>query len=410
MNSREGEWSTAANRLIYFLACSALFAMPLGTSPFTILGVCLLALWVFSGQFLSGYRFYLQAPWFLPVLGMTVLVWLGLIWSCEPWGLGLEYAEKSHYWLYALPVASVSPMITRKDHLIMAFLAGLFANSLAGFFQLGSVLLGFSRWGGRVLSGFCSGYSTLGILLVLGIMAASFYFGKAGEWRRKALFGFLMLTYFGHLMILQGRGAYLTFLLLSPMVFHNVLRGRRTSLVFLSCLLAAGVLFSSPIVQNRISRIGMDLQHHLRSDPEERWGRKYSEHQDRFYMWRWAGSLFLDHPLLGVGTGGYRRAILARGGEVAVNHPHSNLLYVASSFGMIGLVVFGWLFWILLRTGWRNRDQAMGFFVLASSLVLLLGGITDTHILDSGGAFLLSMTTGLSSSLHGPFPGGGEGR
>jgi O-antigen ligase len=125
-------------------------------------------------------------------------------------------------------------------------------------------------------------------------------------------------------------------------------------------------------------------------------------------MWRWALTLFLDHPLVGVGTGCYRDAILSAGGEVAVDHPHNNLLYVASSYGMVGLVVFGWLFWTLLRIGWRNRDRTVGFFVLASCLVLLLGGMTDTHILDSGGAFLLSMTTGLTTGLQGISPAGVE--
>jgi O-antigen ligase len=410
MTQRDEESESVAHRWIYFLSCCALFAMPLGTSPFTILGLCTLAVWIFSGQFVRGSRLYLQASWFPPVLGMVALVWLGLIWSCEPRGLGLEYARKSYYWLYALPLTSVAPLILRKDHLIMAFLGGLFVNSLAGFLQLGTRALDLSAWGSNGFSGFSGGYSTVGILLVLGIMAASFYLGKASGRKRKGFFGILMLTYFCHLMILEGRGAYLTFLLLSPVFLYNVLHRKRASMVFLACLLVAGVFLSSPIVRNRISRVGQDIQHHLRSDPGERWGRKYSEHQDRFYMWRWAVALFLDHPLLGVGTGCYRQAILSGGGEVGVDHPHSNLLYMASSFGILGLVVFGWLFWVLLRTGWRNRDRAAGFFVLSSSLVLLLGGITDTQILDSGGAFLLSMTTGLTTGLRDAIPEGGEGR
>jgi O-antigen ligase len=116
-------------------------------------------------------------------------------------------------------------------------------------------------------------------------------------------------------------------------------------------------------------------------------------------MWHWAAKLFRQHPLLGVGTGGYQQATLEAGGDVGVAHPHNNVLYVAVSYGLLGLGVFGWFFWVLLKTGWRNRHDLAGFFVLSATLVILIGGATDTHIIDAGGLSLLSMATGFLGNL-----------
>jgi O-antigen ligase len=210
----------------------------------------------------------------------------------------------------------------------------------------------------------------------------------------------MMLAYFSHLIILEGRGGYFTFVLLSPVIFYNIFHGRKVVWIFVACFVALGIMYSSPIVRHRMNQANQDLQHHLNSNSEDKWGEKYSDRLDRIYMWRWAIKLFGQHPLLGVGTGGYRQAILAAGGEAGMDHPHNNFLYIAVSFGTAGLFIFGWLFWVLLKEGWKGRNNAMGFFVMASSLVLLIGGLSETHILDSGGAFLLSVTTGLQSTLE----------
>jgi len=110
-------------------------------------------------------------------------------------------------------------------------------------------------------------------------------------------------------------------------------------------------------------------------------------------------SLFMKNPVLGVGTGGYKKATLASGGDVGVDHPHNSFLYMAVSFGAVGIVAFLWFFWLLVKNGWTNRKKPLGFFVFSVALVYLAGGITETNILDAGGAFFLAITTGLQSSL-----------
>jgi len=387
------------NRWLFYLFCAAMFAIPLGTSPFTILGACILALWIFSGELFRRKESYLKETWFPPVVAMIILPWLGLLWSTDPSGLGLSYAKKTHYWLYALALASVQFRRGGRDFCIKAFLGGLLLNSFVAFLQVGGIVPRVSKWESTWYTGFYSGYNTLAILLVLGMMVASFYFRRAGEKRGKILNACLMATYFLHLMILEARGGYLTFVLVSPIMVYNILSGKRIFLVILVYGLIMGLMFSSPIVRQRVMQATESLDRVLEAGGDVARGKRYSEYLDRIYMWRWGIFLFVKHPLLGVGTGGYNGAILAEGGEKGIAHPHNNILYMAVSFGIIGLFVFGWLFWVLLTKGWRSRGEGVGFFVFSSSLVILVGGLTDTHILDAGGGFLLAVTTGLLSAL-----------
>ena len=386
-------------RLIYYLFCCAFFMMPMGTSPFTILGGCILVTWLFSGEFLRRRDVYLKAVWLYPVLAIIVLNWLGLIWSPDPSGLGLKYARKTHYWLYALALAGAGFDKDPCESLIKAFLVGLLVNALVAYLQVVNIVPRFTEWGSTGYTGFYGGYNTLAILLVLGMMTASFYFRVAISKREQLIYASLMLVYFIHLMILEGRGGYMTFALLSPVIIYNLLYGKKLYYIFLFYALIIGIMSASPIVRDRVGNVVQDLQLHLKERGDVKMGKTYSKHIDRIYMWRWAIALFIKHPLIGVGTGGYKKSILSEGGDKGIAHPHNNILHMAASFGIFGLFVFGWLFWTLIKSGWPYRNSPTGFFILASSLVILVGGLTDTHILDAGGLFLLALTTGLLSLL-----------
>ena len=397
----------SAEKLIYYLFIGTLFVMPMGTSPYTILGMCILAVWLFSGEFFRRRSRYLKESWFPPVAALILLAWLGLLWSYDPSELGFDYAKKTYYWLYAFALGGVGFSKYPADNLIKGFLGGLLINAFVAFLQLGSIVPPNYKWGHTYYTGLYSGYNTLAILLVLGMMTTSHYLRKAVDRRGKIIYASMMAAYFFHLLILEGRGGHLTFIVLSPFIIYNILNGKRKIVILGVYALVIAILFSSPIVRQRFNYAAENLKQHLEAGGEVTSGKKYAGYIDRIYMWRWAIDLFLENPFLGVGTGGYRKAILAEGGDMGIDHPHNNFLYMAVSFGILGLLVFIWFLWGLLRNGWRNRHCTPGFFILSSCLVILVGGMTDTHILDAGGAFLLAVTAGLQSALPkraGPGP------
>ena len=375
----------------------------MGTSPFTVFGVCILLIWVLTGEFFRQRRLYLKASWLWPVFAMIALMWLGLLYSPDLQGLGVKFAKKSHYWLYAMALVGLPGKGKNHERLIKWFLAGLAVNVLIGFLQLIEVAP--IPYRGRY-TGLSSGYNTLALLLNAGILVSSFYFRFARERKTKMVYLSLVGAYFFHLVILEGRAGYLVFACLSPLIAFNLSHGRHLLVTFLLFLLAVGLMSSSPTVQQKVIDTIYDVRVQFKADDGISWGKHYSEDDrlqriDRIFMWRWAVDLFLERPLTGVGTGGYKKSILERGGERGIDHPHNNILYMAVSFGVGGLLVLGWYFWVLLRNGWKNRFNPLGFFVFTSGLVMFLGGLADTTILDSGSAFFMAVSTGLQAALPG---------
>lgn len=380
--------------ILLFWAFAAAFAvMPLGTSPPTLFGLLALAIWIFSARALVQAPLLIRQRWLWPVFLMMALPWIGLIYSPDRSGLGMEYAQKTYYWLYALAIASISPEKTRARYLIVAFLAGLAFNAFFGALQFA----GLYPLKSNVASGLGRGYSTLSAYLVTGMLIGSFFFKKAQNWKVKSGLILLVTAYFFHLVILFGRTGYLTFMVMSPLMVRNFFHRARIWKITAVCLLLAGAMFLSPVVRERTALTVQSIKYHLSAAPDKAWGRQYTPHQDRLFMWYQAARLFYQHPLFGLGTGGYQSQVKASNppGTPLMAHPHNDILYMAVSYGVMGLLAFLWLFTIMLRTAWPRRDTAVGYFVLSATLVILFSGLFNAQILDAGMAFFLSASVGL---------------
>ena len=387
----------SAEQVIYYLAFGAFLSMPLGTSPPVICGALAALVWILSGKPIKLRRAYLRQSWFWPVLLFIVLHWVGLLYSPDPGGLGIAFAKKTHYWLYGLAVASISFAIFSPEKLIQAYLVGLAINTAVAIMQL----IGVFPMMNEISYGLGLGYSSLAAYLVLGILMVSYYFRELNKKSTRILLGLLMAGYFFHLIILMGRVGFLTFLVLSPLIVRNVLREVGIFKISLVCVLLIALMSLSPVVRNRVLLSVNQIKHHLNADPESAWGKEYTSYQDRFYMWYGAVQIFLENPLFGVGTGGYTNALKQRGKPEwpAIAHPHSNLLYMAVSFGLIGIFALVWLFWEMIRNAWEERNTPLGYFVLSTALVIIVSGLVDTQIMDSSTALLLSLATGLQNGF-----------
>ncbi len=377
---------------------TAVFVLPMGTSPFTVMAVLATLLALLDRSFYRDLVQVLRQAWVRPVLAWIALVWIGLTYAPDTTGVSAKYAFKTHYWIYGMVTAAAVYARFPGERLVQAFLAGLTVNACIAFLQVPGWLP--SKMVGKYF-GLAGGYNTLSILLIIGILMASFYFRRAATPRRGLLMVGLMLVLFANLFIIRGRAGYVTFAVLSPMVVYNLCRGRHLLVAFLLYLLLIGLTGLSPFVQERVEDTMVDIRLRLKMDRETAIGKKYSDLEERVYMWYWATRLFLQNPALGVGTGGLHEAMQREGAEVGVHHPHSNFLHMAVSYGVAGVGVMLWFFLVLVRNGWYNRGSPEGFFVLAGALTVFVGGFLNTHVLDAGPAFLLAVLSGMQAGLGG---------
>jgi O-antigen ligase len=245
-------------------------------------------------------------------------------------------------------------------------------------------------------------YSTLSAYLIASIMMGFFFLNREYRTKIRIALAALIGLYFFHFVILQSRASYVGFVLLVPFIGYTFFKSKKLLKTVGVCLLIPCLMMLSPIVRTRIAQTVDQLNYHLQADSETAWGNTYFAQEERFYLWNGALKMIKQHPLVGVGTGGYMTALRNIDSDPDVPsmaHPHNNFLHIAASFGAVGMAVFLWLLVVGISNGWRERNTPGGYFVLSVFLVMVTTGLFNTQILDVGTAFLISLAIGLQQSF-----------
>src|ERR1043165_740821 len=118
-------------------------------------------------------------------------------------------------------------------------------------------------------------------------------------------------------------------------------------------------------------------------------------------------TIIKQHPLLGVGVGGFPQAYKKTGGMVVVantllNDPHNSYLLIAVQLGITGLVVYVLLLlsaWIEVKKLWRDPEAQ--WFAKATLLALTFNGFTDITITSTafGNLYVILLSCFFSSIL-----------
>ena len=387
MNAEDIKQSDLNDRLLLWSFCAMFFFLPIATSPAVISGMISLGIWVFSGQLMRDRHEWTKQAWFKPVVLLILLPWIGLLWTDDIHS-GLRFAKKSYYWLYAFAILSVCHIYSPKI-LINSFLAGLSLTVIISMLQYVEVI--------PMPKGYPAGFMghiVYSLLLVYGILLLSFYYREAKLKKHRVAIMVLIAAYVFSLSVNTGRIGYFAFAFLSPWILYNLL-GRKHIIIFVVSVSALIMLLSlSPTVQNR-SKIAVDeIKEYYNGDKNTSIGR-------RFHMWEGAIKMFMENPVMGVGTGGY--AIEMKKYRDApdlpeyFSHPHNSFLYMATSYGIIGLVIFIWLLAVFFRKGWRARTTMEGFSILSFGAVLLIGSMTDTQMMSLTTGNIFALLVGLRS-------------
>jgi O-antigen ligase len=379
-------------KLIFWGFCGMFFSIPIGTTPMMIFGLLTLFLWIFSGKFLKSKEdLFKNKKIFLPVLVFMAIPWIGLIYT-EDLSLGWDFARKSYYWLFAFAIA-ITPHHSSKTF-FKAFLVGLTITSLFSVLQFID-LIPMREWLPTV---FAERLITMSLLLVLGISISSFYFLKENRLTHRILILFLMLLFLFTLSISGGRAGYLAFIALSPLIVYNLLGQKHIfgRAIVISILIFTAFFLLSPVVQHRFDQAMSDIRLYRQGYPQTSIGL-------RLHMWEGAVRIFLENPIIGVGTGGYRLAmekfsVPALQG-MPFRDPHNSFLHMAANHGIVGLISLGWLFLIILKVGWKHRHMITGFSVFSYGLVLLIGSLTATQTLTPKTGILFALSIGLCAKM-----------
>lgn len=373
--------------LIFSLIALTFFLLPTGTAPPLIsIGLAFL-IWAASGKAVNIIAVIKQS-WFFPVIPFLVLPWIGLLYS-QNIELGMDYALKTKYWITLFITAGIVLDEKRLYILLKWFWAGLLMGAVLALIQFIGLMAPFKM--GHL--GFGIVHTLVCMYLIIGILTASFYFKKTEPWKGKLILIFLILSFLFHLTVLRGRSGYLIFGIVSPIVAGNLMYKFSYKIKIMVSVILVGCLILSPVVR----KVVIDTIVKLNEQKVRILKGEDVKDFPRFFIIREAVTNFIAHPFVGIGTGSLTEPTKAKGHAVA--HPHNNVLYMGVSFGFFGVAACFWFFWKMFKTSWDYRKSALGYFICSTCIVLFLGGMFDTQILNTGTLLFLSMSYGMLNNL-----------
>jgi O-antigen ligase len=375
--------------LLILLACLTLFALSVGTGPTSSMSVLLLVTWGLSGAWSKGWDWWWgQRQWLLPIFLLMLLPWVSLIWTISPEPGLYPYLHRSHFWLLSFVTACLVFKNTKPEYLAYSFIAGVELVTVVFLF----VTLGVISVEKLAVHFMWKGYITYSLLLVVATAFLSFGFRQVRNNRYRCILVAVMLMNLFALALLKGRSGYLAFAALAPFMLVNLLGRQRWWVYLLAGLGLVGSLALSPTVQERVKL----ALHEVQSYQEEAVSQDTSI-GNRLFLWQGATKVFQEYPLLGAGIDGYPVALQRQYPEQHSFHPnpHNFYLYMAASYGLVGLSLYGWFLIALFRRAWPRRDRWQGFMLLTTLIMVMVASLTETTPLQPQTGILLALMAGL---------------
>ena len=113
----------------------------------------------------------------------------------------------------------------------------------------------------------------------------------------------------------------------------------------------------------------------------------------------------IEHPLVGVGAGGYQQWSIDHNPESAVHaHAHNSVLQIWSTLGVVGVLLWTALIFAILRGAWLSLDRELdglwGLSPMVAFVGLLLASISDSIQINTQSAAVLGALAALSPAYR----------
>lgn len=303
-------------------------------------------------------------------LGIAYIIWsiVSVAFAINP----MEgYYEISRYALNLILLYIIMTTIIREESQILKICKVLtimaFAQSLIGIMQ--NYDLGFTELPGNVVPfGLMGNRNVFGSAEVLLLPFAIYVLFKAAkEWKVIAIISLVTLVY--AIILSQTRSAWLSASsilitsLIMVTIFSRVNRKKwliGTGAVLGGIILLLFILFKSDEEGTLSKSVKERAASLVKIDTSKSIGGKTST-DDRLDVWKKTILLIKDNPVLGVGTGNWRIAILNYGtaglrwadGYVVPDRPHNTALLITSENGIIGSILYFGVWLLVLILGFR---------------------------------------------------------
>jgi O-antigen ligase len=196
-----------------------------------------------------------------------------------------------------------------------------------------------------------------------------------------------------NLLIVQGRTGQLVLLVLTGYLFLQRWRWR-------GLIVAGAVIAAAGIVVSQLPGVPVLARYSDGIKEIQNWQYGNKDQSSMGLRMQYAATslrIIAEHPLIGVGTGGFEHAYgqqIAGTAAQASNNPHNQYLLITTQLGLPGLILLLAIFVVLWRTA---RRLPLVEQLLARGLVLayLVGNLFNSFLLDHAEKLLFAWAVGL---------------
>ena len=376
------------------LLCLAMTCFPFSVAATNVFLGLLLAVGIFAGLWWKGVRqlWCNDRTLLIALVAYLSLVPIGLLWSLDPeWG-GRILARHWFWLLLPIVVMILSSERSRNTFLIiMSF--GLTANLLFCVLQANGLIESPSVAGSTVVNATGHiGHTSFGF--IYGIWAAwllhvGLVYPNNNRWLLWGLAAWALVMVF----MAEGKSGYIITLAVMLIVAVKWLQeagSRKMFISFASVLLFLLIFMSFGPGRERLLGAWQVLTGSVQEKLTNSQENAVSSATARLEWWKMSYGMWLNKPIIGVGTGGFPKAaadwkashIAVRHYDVSLVHPHNQYLLAMVRWGVIGLLSLLALLYFWIREGgirnWR-RSTAIPLVTL-SGLALAVHGLTSASM------------------------------
>ncbi|EIJ35975.1 O-antigen ligase family protein [Thiothrix nivea] len=375
--------------LLILLAFTFMGSIAIGNSLLFLI----LLLWLFEGKFDEKFQRVKHNPFAWAAVVFVLLHFVGLLWTSD-WEFA-GFVLKKEFKYLMVPVLIT---VLRKEHITYYLLAFLLSMVVIVGLSYGVYLEWIPPYEIFGLEKVEDPTPFVGHIVYNPVLAFTLYLLLYAvflrddlPWKLKAVGLVLFVIMSINMFLTEGRMGQAVFLVLLTLFVFQFYHGRVLKPALLSLLLisilAPTAYLLSPVVQKRVD-VAIHEVENYEQEPNSSVGL-------RVIMLLNSLEIIRENPLLGVGTGDYRQEYIkvnrqnfpeATRGEI-LNHPHNVYVQEMVQFGLLGLAVLFYMFYVMVRM-YKQSSGPFKPVMLAFPVFYAVIFFSDGYIMDHYLTFL----------------------
>jgi O-antigen ligase len=383
------------------------FSIPVSVVLDNVLFGLIVLFWIAGGQYRDKLAAVRGNPVALLALALYVLHLLGAVYSIGTARDVLEALGKASRLLLIPALIFLLREPVWRERGITAFIASMLVTLVLSYLLWLGVLSGNGWLKGAPLDPVAfKAHITHNVFMAFAaFLLAQAALGAATRPRRIVLAALCAAVVANVLLMVPGRTGIVVLLVL--VVYFLCRRFRLKGLAFagiaLGALAVAVLVAPQSMLHKRVTLADEEYQQWRAGVPPA----PTSSVGLRLELLRNTWAIIGNHPVIGVGTGGFGQAYARQVGDPGaggMHNPHNEILMMIAQFGVAGLVLLAGLFTIQ----WRAAARLPGRFEPAAGralvLTLAVASALSSTLMDHGEGFLFAYMSGL---LFAGYPVGG---